>query len=96
MVLCVSSVESSLSLSCGAVGNVASCPCWLSSKIGSGGRDDEDVVPLDLDEVMGCVILGDLFRHDRTNHAADGADAVGDAHQDGGVPRRNILKDAEN
>ena len=61
-----------------------------------GGRDDEDVVPLDLDEVMGCVILGDLFRHDRTNHAADGADAVGDAHQDGGVPRRNILKNAEN
>ena len=42
MVLCVSSVESSLSLSCGAVGDVASCSCWLSSEIGSGGRDDED------------------------------------------------------
>jgi hypothetical protein len=57
-----------------------------------GGRDDEDEVPLDLDDVMGCVIFRDLFRHDGAHHAADGPDAVGDTHQDGSITWCNILK----
>ena len=57
----------------------------------NGGGDDKDVVPLHLDHLVGRVVLRDLLDNDGTNHATDCAHAVGDAHQDGGVPRRDIL-----
>jgi len=58
----------------------------------NGGSDDKDVVPLHLDHLVRRVVLRDLLDHDGTNHATDCAHAVGDAHQDGGVPRCDILK----
>ena len=55
-------------------------------------RDDEHVMPLDFNQMVGCVIFGDLLNHDRANHSTDGSNSVGNSHQNRCIPWCDVLK----
>ena len=44
------------------------------------GSNDKNVVPFQLYNPVGLVILCDLFDDDGADHATDGTHSIGDAH----------------